>query len=120
MPTSETWVKKAIGSLSPGFFSSKPSPIIIPHSPHAWGNRVLGWMGRTLGDQTVRNVTVDMRKKKIASEATDKKTDSNSMAPAATTIPMEKTPTMDTSEANGHATSSTGTVIGDSPDPSKS
>jgi 17beta-estradiol 17-dehydrogenase / very-long-chain 3-oxoacyl-CoA reductase len=121
MPTSETWVKKAIGSLSPGIFSSRPSPIIVPHSPHAWGNRILGWMGRSLGDQTVRNVTVDMRKKKMASETSspalsDKKKPATMAAPA---VPMEKTSSTNESEANGHATSSANTSIEDATDAKK-
>ncbi|UZJ54395.1 hypothetical protein CBS101457_003715 [Exobasidium rhododendri] len=66
MPLSAVWVKKAIGSLAPGLFSARPPPVIIPWGPHAWGNRIMGWMGRSLADSTVRNVTMDMRKKKMA------------------------------------------------------
>ena len=98
MPLSEVWVKKALASLSPGLFSSRPAPVIIPYGPHAWGNRIMGWMGRSMADSTVRNVTMDMRKKKMATSS-----------PKKTEKPVAASP--NESETNGNATvsSSTGT-----------
>lgn len=100
-------MKKAISSLSPGLFSSRPSPVIIPYGPHAWGNRVLGWMGRSMGDQTVRNVTLDMRKKKMASESSSTMKKPNA---------EKRTLTADSNEHTNGNTSSTATAIDETSD----
>lgn len=107
LPTSEAWVQKALLSLAPGIFSSRPSPVIVPYGPHRWGNRVLAWMGRKMADQTVRNVTLDMRKKKMAAGSSTNKTEKTTT----TTSNGNAAPVMQsTGETSGH-TSTAGTAI---------
>lgn len=68
------------------------------------------WMGQSLSDSTVRNVTMDLRKKKIASEKASKE------KPTPIVSADQTTP----SEGNGDATVSsstgTGTAIEDTAD----
>ena len=113
MPLSEVWVKKAISSLSPGLFSSRPAPVIIPYGAHAWGNRIMSWMGRSLADSTVRSVTMDLRKKKMASSSTKQTTAAG---------PEKASSRATTTEGNGNASASsegTGTAIEDANEASK-
>jgi 17beta-estradiol 17-dehydrogenase / very-long-chain 3-oxoacyl-CoA reductase len=90
MPLSKVWVTKAISSLAPGLFSSRPAPVIIPYGAHRWGNRIMGWMGQSLGDSTVRNVTMDMRKKKMESSKQSKTVSPHETI--ADTVVAEETP----------------------------
>lgn len=64
MPLAENWVKKALASVAPGFFSKRPPPVIVPWGPHAWGVKAMEWMTRSMCDNAVKNVTVDLRNKK--------------------------------------------------------
>jgi len=67
MPLAEKWVAKALSSVAPGFFSKRPAPVIVPWGPHAWGVKAMEWMTRSMCDNAVKNVTVDLRNKKRSS-----------------------------------------------------
>ena len=69
MPLSEAWVKKALASLAPGFWSKRPGPVIVPWPAHSWSAKAMGIMTRSMNDMATRGVTVGLRNKKQASAA---------------------------------------------------
>lgn len=81
MPLAEKWVAKALSSVAPGFFSKRPAPVIVPWGPHAWGVKAMEWMTRSMCDNAVKGVTVDLRNKKRSEKAGEK----SQSAPTATT-----------------------------------
>lgn len=57
-------MKKALSSLGPRLLSKRPPPVIVPWTAHAWGARAMAWMPRSMADNAVSGVTMDLRKKK--------------------------------------------------------
>ena len=98
MPMAEAWVKKALASLAPGFFSKRPAPVIVPWGAHAWGARAMGIMTRNMTDSATRGVTVDLRNKKMASSA---KMPSPDVTPAAEVQRPTATTAQDVSSRQG-------------------
>ena len=92
MPLAEKWVEKALSSVAPGFFSKRPPPVIVPWGPHAWGVKAMEWMTRSMCDNAVKNVTVDLRnKKRSTTKGENSQTKTNGDSNAATPQKVDKT-----------------------------
>ncbi|WPG98642.1 NAD(P)-binding protein [Acrodontium crateriforme] len=80
MPMAEAWVKAALASLAPGFFSKRPAPVIVPHGVHSWAARAMSIMTRGMNDSATCSVTVKLRNKKLDSTASKTVDSSNDEA----------------------------------------